>query len=109
MKYKNARELENERRLQLWNEQQDLAAVLAIPEGERYISRLMTRCGVFGSVFDTHGSQMARKEGKREVGLAIMHEVAAVRPDILADMLNQAGETLKVSEPKDNDSDDAAD
>ena len=102
-------QIEQDRRNRAWEEQHDLGALLAIPEGERYISRLITRCGVFGSVFDTHGSQMARKEGRREIGLEVMHEVAAVRPDILADLLSEAGARLTVPAPQGNEPDDSAD
>jgi hypothetical protein len=58
----------------------DLRAVMASPEGRRFIWRLMIECGVGESPFATNALLMSRSAGKQEIGLWLQAEVAGVAP-----------------------------
>lgn len=65
----------------------DLSKILATSEGERYIIRLLTRCNVLRSGYESNGSKAYFEAGMRHVGSLIATEVAAVRPDVLTKVL----------------------
>jgi hypothetical protein len=66
----------------------DLGAVLAQPEGRRYVLSLLDRCGVFRSVY-APGS-MEYLEGRRTVGLEILQDIERVGPAWVIQVLTEA-------------------
>jgi hypothetical protein len=58
----------------------DLRAVLATLAGRRYLFRLVERCGVFSPVFNPNGSTMTHAEGRRSVGIDLMHDFQRADP-----------------------------
>lgn len=65
----------------------DLSKILATPEGERYIIRLLTRCTVLRSGYESNGSKAYFEAGMRHVGTMIATEVAAIAPQVLTKVL----------------------
>lgn len=53
---------------------EDLKKILSLPEGRRYIWKLMSVAGVFKTSF-TGNSTTFFNEGKREIGLMVISEV----------------------------------
>jgi len=68
-------------------EDDDLAAVLARPEGRRVLRRLLDRSGLFAASLTADPLLLAYREGGRALGLALLERIAAVAPDRLAAVL----------------------
>lgn len=66
----------------------DIGAVLALPEGRRYLLSLLDRCGVFRSVY-APGS-MEYLEGRRTIGLEILQDVERAGPQLVVKLLTEA-------------------
>jgi hypothetical protein len=64
------------RELCLEQEQADLAAVMATPEGQRVIWRILERSGIHRTSFDPNALKMAFFEGRRDTGLWLEAEIA---------------------------------
>jgi hypothetical protein len=78
-------------------EVEDLKKLLSIPEGRRYIWKLMSSAGVFRTSF-TGNSTTFFNEGKREIGLMVISEVMAASPTAFAQMQNEfTNEQKKIS------------
>jgi len=71
--------------------QADLKAVLAMPEGRRYIRRLLAHCGVFRAPF-VPSAQVYYDNGIRSVGVKIWGEIEAVDVELLITMLRENAE-----------------
>lgn len=59
----------------------DVAELLKTPFGRRFIWRQLCLAGVYRSGFSTDHSLMARAEGRRELGLALLADVMDADPD----------------------------
>lgn len=70
-------------------EQEDLKKLLSMPEGRRYIWRLMSNAGVFRTSF-TGNSTTFFNEGKREIGLMVISEVMNASPSSFTQMQNES-------------------
>ena len=78
-------------------EVEDLKKLLSMPEGRRYIWRLMSSAGVFRTSF-TGNSTTFFNEGKREIGLMVISEVMAASPSAFTQMQNEfSNEQKKIS------------
>ncbi|MDA8231577.1 MAG: hypothetical protein M0006_09585 [Magnetospirillum sp.] len=66
-------------------------AVMATPEGRRYVWWLLERCGVFRTSF-TGDSATFFNEGQRNVGLTLLGDIHAVCPEHYLTMLTEAEE-----------------
>lgn len=80
---RNARDRE---KLIAQREADDLAFLLASPQGRRYIWRQIGQCGVFKTSF-TGNSTTFFNEGARNIGLQMLAEID---PDALALMMKEA-------------------
>lgn len=78
-------------------EANDLAAVLNIPEGRRYLWRLLEFCGVYKTSF-TGSSETFFLEGQRNVGLRVVNEITTTHPEAYLLMMkeNRKGDELNV-------------
>jgi hypothetical protein len=65
----------------------DLKAVLALPEGRRFIRRVLEKTAPFSSSFSADGMAMAFREGHRNVGLILVAMLAEADPVVLAGLL----------------------
>lgn len=61
-------------------EANDMRAVLAMPEGERVLYRLLGMTGIFKSSFNTNGLAMGFAEGQRHIGLLMLASIEAADP-----------------------------
>lgn len=68
---------------------EDLKKLLSMPEGRRYIWRLMAHAGVFRTSF-TGNSTTFFNEGKREIGLMVISEVMNASPSSFTQMQNES-------------------
>lgn len=59
-------------------EAEDLRAIMARPEGRRFMWRLLSITGIYHSSFSTDHGAMAYGEGKRSVGLQFLGEIVAL-------------------------------
>ncbi len=68
----------------------DLATIMAMPEGRRYVFRLIDEvCGVFKPSY-TGSSETYLREGKRAVGIAVMLEVQTKCTAQYVEMIKEA-------------------
>ncbi len=51
---------------------QEYTKMLNNPEGQFFVRDLLDRCGVFKPCFSADPLEMARAEGKREIGLLVL-------------------------------------
>jgi len=58
----------------------DLRFILASPQGQRFVWKLLQSCGVFKSSF-TGSSETFFLEGQRNIGLKLISEVMRVDPE----------------------------
>ena len=70
-------------------EQGDIRKVLSLPEGRRFVWKLMSDAGVFRSSF-TGNSQTFFNEGQRNMGLVILNQVMTAKPDAFTQMQAEA-------------------
>lgn len=79
----------------------DLKAVLALPQGRRYLWALVEFCGVRREGWSP-SAEVHRLSGMRAVGLKIMGDIQAVRPELVTIPLELDSQGL-------NDNDDEED
>ncbi len=65
----------------------DLKAVLATPEGRRFVHGLLAFCGEHRTVFHTNAIQMSFNEGARTVGLMLKKRIVRASPEWLVELL----------------------
>ncbi len=65
----------------------DLKAVLALPEGRRFIRRVLEKTAPFSSSFSPDAGEMAFREGHRNVGLILVAMLAEADAQALAALL----------------------
>jgi hypothetical protein len=58
----------------------DLKAVLALPEGRRFVFHLLDYANVYGSTFHLSHASMSLLEGRRDVGLWLIKALESVDP-----------------------------
>lgn len=67
----------------------DIAWLMDDPRGRRVVWDLLDKCGVFATSFTTNGSMVMFKEGRRDVGLRLMHDIEAYAPETFMKMWNE--------------------
>ena len=65
----------------------DFIAVASTAEGQRFLWRLMSDCGVFSSIWHP-SAQIHFNEGKRNVGLFVLTELNRLCPERYLEMVN---------------------
>ena len=80
----------------------DLKKVLSIPEGRRFIWKLMSESGVFRTSF-TGNSSTFFNEGRRDIGLLILNEVMASKPEAFTQMQREFISEQKANEKQKED------
>lgn len=68
----------------------DLRAVLMLPEGRRFLWRVLGKCQVFGSVFDQVPTQQAFNSGRQDVGHFLMSEITEADDKQLLVMMQES-------------------
>lgn len=64
----------------------DVKKMLAFPEGRRTLWNLLSECGIFHSSFAESHCTMAYLEGRRSIGLKLLVDIQAARPEALQQM-----------------------
>lgn len=82
----DVRSKRTKRELGIEQEQADLKAVMATPQGQRLLWRVLSRAGIHQSTFDTNALKMAFFEGRRDMGLWLESEIAKVCPELYLEM-----------------------
>lgn len=83
---KDARDRE---KLKLEKDQNDLKWVLSMPQGRRFLYRLLEMCGVYKSSF-TGSSETFFLEGQRNIGLKVLAEITGADSELYLTMLREA-------------------
>lgn len=65
----------------------DMRAILAMPEGRRFLWRLLGQCKVYESVFDREATVMAFRSGAQDVGHFVLAEIVEAQPDAYLQMM----------------------
>lgn len=73
---------------------EDFVCLSGTPEGQRFLWRLMGRCGVFSSIWHA-SAQIHFNEGQRNVGLMILTDINRLCPQVYMDMVTRNAEVLK--------------
>jgi hypothetical protein len=72
----------------------DIRAVLQTPSGRRMLWQVLVNCRVFASVWDP-SARIHFNEGRRNVGLELMGDLAAADEDAFMQMQNDAHLAMK--------------
>ncbi|TPQ24929.1 hypothetical protein [Methylomonas koyamae] len=87
---KRQREQEDRQRaLQKLNQAKDLSVLLSMPEGRRFLRRLLHLCGVYRISYvagDTHAT--AYREGARNIGNLYLAEIQA-QPELFFQLITE--------------------
>lgn len=67
-------------------QQQDLRAILRMPEGRRFLFDLLGVCGVFENSFSAVPGETFFKEGKRLIGTTVLKKINEADPTAWIDM-----------------------
>lgn len=70
-------------------EQEDVSWLMGNKRGRRLVWRLLERAGVYRSSFSTDALTMAKSEGRRETGLALLADIS-IEPESYIAMLREA-------------------
>lgn len=87
-------------------DEEDLQAVLGSPAGRRFVMRLITQAGLYGSSYAESPTATAFNEGRRSVAIAIVGEAQRVAPSLYAHALREgldATELAQLEAKKDAD------
>lgn len=68
---------------------EDLRGIMRTESGRRWIGKLIDSCGILQGGF-VGSSEVYYRQGKRDVGLAVMQELQAFCPDEYIKMLQEA-------------------
>lgn len=81
----------------------DLQKVLRLPEGRRFIYKVLCECGVFKTSFSQNSMTTAFNEGKRDIGLSVIAQLDTADPGIYSQMLKEYFSEQKSKKPKQED------
>ncbi|GHU05559.1 hypothetical protein FACS1894205_5710 [Alphaproteobacteria bacterium] len=84
---------EKQRRRQ---EKDDLGAIMALPEGRRFLCRIVCACGLFGGGMSPTPEVAAFREGQRDMAVWIVEEMFRINP-------GAAGEILRLEAKEETD------
>jgi hypothetical protein len=73
----------------------DLKKVLKLPEGRRFIYKILSECGAFKASFSLNSMQTAFNEGKRDIGLMMLRMLDEAEPQAYSQMLKEHFSELK--------------
>lgn len=83
---KDAARKEEFRKRRAERDRSDLKKVLEMPEGRRFLWKLMSGSRVFSSIFTNNALEMSFREGRRTIGLEILQQITNASPDALTRM-----------------------
>lgn len=75
----------------------DIKAVLELPEGRRFLWRVLSRCNVFGSVWEP-SAKIHYNAGQQDMGHFLMAEVLAADEQIFFNMMTENKHTGDTNE-----------
>jgi hypothetical protein len=61
-------------------------------KGRRFMWELLSKCNLFATSFNTHGSLMNLAEGKKQIGYQYLNDINALCPDLYVLMMEEANE-----------------
>lgn len=70
----------------------DVCKVLATKEGRRFVWKYLEKCRVFSECFDHSGSVTNFNLGSRNIGLILLADINAARPEAYLEMLKESKE-----------------
>ena len=73
----------------------DLKKILKIPEGRRFVLRVLGEAGMFHASFSLNSMQTSFNEGKRDIGLWLMKDLDSAEPMAYSQMLREHYSELK--------------
>jgi hypothetical protein len=86
-----------EQKLEIRQQEEDLRAVLATPQGERVLWRILSKTAPFQPTFARSDRESAFAEGRRNLGLWLIGELQRVGPDVFPGMLLRHAEAVSLS------------
>jgi hypothetical protein len=78
-------------RLNLRDEAKDLRDILEMPQGRRFIWKLLEKTRVFSAGF-LEPNLLTFREGERNVGVFLLGEIQKANPDSLIQMMKEAND-----------------
>lgn len=92
--------LEAESRRRRERELGDIRKLLAIPEGRRFLWRLLGDAKVFAASYAGEAPATFFNEGKRDIGIKVLQEILAAKPDAFSQMQREAAAEPRPQEGK---------
>lgn len=87
--FKQLEKAKSKEDLQKIQEREDILRIANMPEGRRFIWRILRQCKVLESIFEAN-SRIAYNAGMQDVGHFILGEVEKARPMTLSQMMQEA-------------------
>lgn len=94
------RELEAASRRKRERELGDMRKLLSIPEGRRFLWRLLSDAKVFAASYAGEAPSTFFNEGKRDIGIKVLQEILAAKPDAFSQMQREAAAEPRPQEGK---------
>lgn len=82
------------------HEDLDFSDVLKTNAGRMVMWRVLTQCGVYSACATDKPMEMARSEGKRDIGLWLLEEISYIPGDLYPIMVKEATEREARYRPK---------
>ena len=86
---KQVKDAARKEKLREIEEKDDLKKIMSLPEGKRFLWRMLSHCGVFRSSVEHSGSMTYFNEGRRDVGLYLINELHAADSMALSKLMQE--------------------
>lgn len=83
--------MNEQQKLKLAQEQQDIVAVMSTEAGRRVMHRLLTRAGIYRCSFNGQSNATIFNEGARNQGLMLLAEIQSAAPGSYLTMIKENG------------------
>jgi hypothetical protein len=68
-------------------ERNELAEVLQLEQGQAFVMRLLSRCGVYRATFSNSHAESSFADGQRDIGLWVLEQIQSIDPEMYATLL----------------------
>ena len=81
----------------------DLQKILRLPEGRRFLLKILTESGMFHASFSLNSMTTAFNEGKRDIGLWLLKDIDEAEPRAYPQMVSEYYSEKKSKKAKQED------
>lgn len=89
------RERDEAAKVEAFREQQrrqDFLSIMGTVQGRRFVCSLMGESGMFRGMYSPDHSEMAFREGRRQIGLKLLDDCNTICPDLYNKMMGESNQ-----------------